>query len=175
MQFFKPEYYFEVREALIQAGRADLIARRGRQSRPDASTRTRPCAMTTTTRSPTPRRARDRASARRRRWCRTRAIGPAARPRPPGTGTTAGQPPRAANTEGTVDLLVGLLAPVGATAIVALLGWGVRRHFRFRRPLRVSAARREELRELAQRIDRRTLIPVFLMLFGCPAVVTVVL
>ncbi|HJZ53747.1 MAG TPA: hypothetical protein VKE74_02250 [Gemmataceae bacterium] len=74
-----------------------------------------------------------------------------------------------------MDLLVGLLAPVGATAIVALLGWGVRRHFRFRRPLRVSAARREELRELAQRIDRRTLIPVFLMLFGCPAVVTVVL
>ncbi len=26
MQFFKPENYFEVREALIQAGRADLIA-----------------------------------------------------------------------------------------------------------------------------------------------------
>lgn len=25
MQFFKPENYFEVREALIQAGRADLI------------------------------------------------------------------------------------------------------------------------------------------------------
>jgi hypothetical protein len=26
MQFFKPEDYFAVREALIQAGRADLIA-----------------------------------------------------------------------------------------------------------------------------------------------------
>ena len=25
MQFFKPENYFEVREALIEAGRADLI------------------------------------------------------------------------------------------------------------------------------------------------------
>ncbi len=25
MQFFKPENYFEVREALLQAGRADLI------------------------------------------------------------------------------------------------------------------------------------------------------
>ncbi|WP_246524202.1 DUF3362 domain-containing protein [Gemmata palustris] len=25
MQFFKPEHYFEVREALIKAGRADLI------------------------------------------------------------------------------------------------------------------------------------------------------
>jgi hypothetical protein len=66
MQFFKPENYFLVRDALAQAGRADLIGgcdgliprtRRRRRSRPAAA---RP---TTPTPSPTPRRARSRASA----------------------------------------------------------------------------------------------------------------
>ncbi len=79
MQFFKPENYFTVREALIQAGRADLIGgcnglipaqppKEAIEAR--RSTPTRPWARTTTTPSPTPPGARSRASAapsRRRR------------------------------------------------------------------------------------------------------------
>ena len=88
MQFFKPENYFAVREALIEAGRQDLIgqgcdclipakppkeaieARRRQANRRSAGTRT----TTTTTPSPTRRRARSPASGVRDRRSR-RATG----------------------------------------------------------------------------------------------------
>ena len=71
MQFFKPENYFEVREALIQAGRQDLIGggcdclipaqppKEAIEARRRAGERRR----TITTPSPTRRRARSPASA----------------------------------------------------------------------------------------------------------------
>ena len=73
MQFFKPENYFEVREALIAGGpdgpdrrrlrRADPgAAAEGGDRGPAASRRTRRCGATTTTRWRTRRRARSRAS-----------------------------------------------------------------------------------------------------------------
>src|SRR5262249_19099657 len=56
--------------------------------------------------------------------------------------------------------------------VMALLTWGVRRVFRFRRPLRVSSARREELLALSRWIDRRTLVPVLMLLIGGPVLAT---
>jgi hypothetical protein len=73
-----------------------------------------------------------------------------------------------------IPLLVGVLGIVVVVVVMGLSTWGVRRLFRFRRPLRVTAARREELQELAKRIDRQTLGAVLLLMFACPAAVTIV-
>ena len=99
MQFFKPENYFEVREALIQAGRADLIggcdglipanppkeAIEARRRQANAAVR-----ATTTTPSPTRRRARSRASAEPGRRSR-RATGRGGSRRRSGSGTAGMQ------------------------------------------------------------------------------------
>ena len=74
MQFFKPENYFMVREALLKAGRADLIGNgcdclipaqsaAGKRSRHGGGGRMRQAKATITIRSPTRRRASRPASA----------------------------------------------------------------------------------------------------------------